>query len=152
MTQNDARQYLFEVLGQMKDAISWLERSHKQCIAIGIKEKYTLDEFDKLENLSSRFGRTVDLIVNKVFRSIDKVELEDGGTTIDVVHRAEKRGLITSTDQIREMKDLRNQVVHEYLAEDLAPLLEDILKFTPDLIHIHKEILTYCHSKFSIND
>lgn len=50
------------------------------------------------------------------------------------------------------MKDLRNQVVHEYLAEDLTPLLEDILKFTPELIHIHKEILTYCHRKFSIND
>ncbi len=84
-----------------------------------------------------------------MFRSIDKVELEEGGTTIDVVNRAEKRGLIESTDQIREMKDLRNQVVHEYLSEALALLLEDIFKFTPELIQIHKQILTYCHDKYA---
>ena len=49
-----------------------------------------------MENLTSRFSRTIDLIVNKVFRSIDYVELEDSGTLIDVVNRAEKRELIHS--------------------------------------------------------
>ena len=49
-----------------------------------------------MENLTSRYSRTIDLIVNKVFRSIDYVELEDSGTLIDVVNRAEKRELIHS--------------------------------------------------------
>ncbi len=150
MTQEDALQYLQEVLTQMQDAIRWLERSFKQCQSFGIKKEYSADEFDKLENLCSRFGRTTDLIINKVFRSIDKVELEEGGTTIDVVNRAEKRRLIASTDQIREIKDLRNQVVHEYLSEALALLVEDIIKFTPELIQIHKRILDYCQKKFGI--
>ncbi len=150
MTQKDALQYLQEVLTQMQDAIRWLERSFKQCQSFGIKKEYSADEFDKLENLCSRFGRTTDLIINKVFRSIDKVELEEGGTTIDVVNRAEKRRLIASTDQIREIKDLRNQVVHEYLSEALALLVEDIIEFTPELIQIHKRILDYCQKKFGI--
>ncbi len=150
MTQEDALQYLQEVLNQMQDAIRWLERSFKQCQSFGIKKEYTADEFDKLENLCSRFGRTIDLIINKVFRSIDKVELEEGGTTIDVINRAEKRRFIASTDQIREMKDLRIQIVHEYLAEDLTPLVENIFKLRPNLIQLHKKILKYYQKKFGI--
>ena len=66
-----------------------------------------------MENLTSRYSRTIDLIVNKVFRSIDYVELEDSGTLIDVVNRAEKRELIHSAMRIRELKDLRNGIVPE---------------------------------------
>ncbi len=64
MTRDDTVQYLQEVLTQMQDAIRWLERSYKQCQAAGVKAEYTPDEFDKLENLCSRFSRAVDLIVN----------------------------------------------------------------------------------------
>jgi hypothetical protein len=40
----------------------------------------------------------LDVILNKVFRSIDAIELEDGGTLLDVVNRAEKRGIIDSAE------------------------------------------------------
>ena len=70
------------------------------------------------ENLVGRYARTIDVIVNKVFRSIDAVELEDGGTMIDVANRAEKRGIVESADRVRDLKGLRNDIVHAYETED----------------------------------
>jgi hypothetical protein len=52
----DIDNVLAENLASMEKSITWLKRS-------------------------GRYARTIDVIVNKVFRSIDAVELEDGGTT-----------------------------------------------------------------------
>jgi len=150
MTSSDALLVLEEFLQQMQSSIKWLQRSYELCKAIEIKENYTEDEFDKLENLCSRFGRAVDLIINKVFRSIDKVELEEGGMLLDIVNRAEKRGLIESVEEIREMKDLRNQIVHEYIAEALLSLIQDVFEYTPKLFEIQNRILSYCKKRFNI--
>lgn len=150
MTQDDAVLLLRENIRQMQEAFQWLKRSVLQCQNIDLDQEITAEDFDKLENLCSRFGRTVDLVTNKIFRSIDKVELEEGGTLIDVVNRAEKRGLINSANEIREMKDLRNQIVHEYLAKALIPLLRDINQNQPVLFQIQENILTYCRQKFEL--
>jgi len=150
VTSNEALLVLQEFLEQMQESLKWLRRSYDQCKAIGVKENYTEDEFDKLENLCSRFARSIDLIVNKVFRSLDKVELEDGGTLIDVVNRAEKRGLIESVDEIREMKDLRNQIVHEYLSDALIGLIGEVFEYTPKLFEVQDRIRKYCKQKYEI--
>ncbi|MDR3355597.1 MAG: hypothetical protein LBO04_00205, partial [Spirochaetaceae bacterium] len=95
-------------------SLDWLQYSYEQCILTGIKSDYTKDEFDKFENLTSRYARTCDLLVNKVLRSIDVVEFNDPGSIIDAANRAEKRGLIESVSELRELKDLRNEIAHEY--------------------------------------
>ena len=59
----------------LTSSIHWLERSYEQCRRIGIKPEYTEKEFDDFENLTSRYARTTDLIINKILRSIDAVEL-----------------------------------------------------------------------------
>jgi hypothetical protein len=62
-----------------------------------------------------------DAILNKVFRSIDANELEDGGTRLDVVNRVEKRGIVASSERVRDLKDLRNDIVHEYVTDCQTP-------------------------------
>jgi uncharacterized protein YutE (UPF0331/DUF86 family) len=109
-----------------------------------VKEQYTEDEFDEFENLTSRYARMLDVILNKVFRSIDAVELEDGGTLLDVVNRAEKRGIVASADRVRDLKDLRNDIVHEYETDDLRPLFQQTLDATPELFDIAEKIERYC--------
>ena len=124
-----------------------LKYTYAQSKNINLQKELTDPEFDVLENLSSRFARTLDLVVNKVFRSIDAVELEDAGTLIDVINRAEKRELIESSARIRKLKDLRNQIVHEYETEDLEALFEQIVDFVPEILDIAEKIKSYCISK-----
>ena len=96
---DDIHAVLREILEGMRKSVLWLKRSHTKCCQIGVKEHYTEDEFDDFENLASRYARMLDAILNKVFRSIDAIELEDGGTLLDVVNRAEKRGIVDSAER-----------------------------------------------------
>jgi uncharacterized protein YutE (UPF0331/DUF86 family) len=79
-----------------------------------------------------------------VFRSIDAIELEDGGTLLDVVNRAEKRGIVDSAERVRDLKDLRNDIVHEYETDDLRSLFQQTLDATPPLFAIAEKVERYC--------
>jgi len=138
---------LEENLDNLKKSLHWLRRSYEKCRRIGIKDSYEEAEFDDFENLTSRYARTSDLILMKVFRSIDAMELEDSGSLIDTVNRAEKRGLVDSGTRIRELKDLRNEIVHEYEIEDLKVLFRQTLEAVPELFEVGDRIARYC-SKF----
>lgn len=81
------------------------------------------EALEKIEAFTSRFARVVDLLIHRVLRSIDFYELQEPGTLLDVANRAEGRGLIVSVDWLREMKDARNRIAHDYTGERLPELL-----------------------------
>jgi hypothetical protein len=125
-------------------SLKWLNRSYNRCSGIGIKEEYTDDEYDQFENLTSRYARTVDLLINKMFRSIDIVELYDGGSLIDTANRAEKRGLVDSVSLLRNLKTLRNEIAHEYEADDLQRLFGAVLNALPQVFDVANRLTAYC--------
>ena len=89
----------------------------------------TEKQLESAEAFTGRFARSVDLLVNKVLRSLDRVELKPEGTLLDVVNRAEKRGFLNRSEELREMKDVRNMIAHDYAGAKAA------------------EIFAYCRSK-----
>ena len=106
-------------------------------------DKLSTADYDVLEALSSRYGRFVDILINKLFRAVDQFELMEGGTLIDTLNRAEKRGIVTA-DTGRELKELRNIIVHEYdpvvvskLAVDIMALCSDSYKYTCSTIKLY---------------
>ena len=143
MTGNDYLQNLSRDLDVLEKSLYWLRRSFGICTKIGVKPAYSDDELDAIETLTSRYARTSDIIIQKVFRSIDKVEFEDSGTMIDVVNRAHKRGLFDSVDEIRKIKDLRNKIAHEYAREDIESVFEEVIGFTPEILVIAARVLAY---------
>ena len=145
--ENRNLEILQQNLISLERSLFRLNGSFEKAKSIELAGEISDDDFDILENLTSRFSRTVDLIVNKLFRSIDSVELEDAGTLIDVVNRAEKRGIIHSSLKVRRLKDLRNEIVHEYETEDLAALFERTLESTPEVLAIGKSVKKYCLEK-----
>ena len=76
-------------------------------------EPATEKQLESAEAFTGRFARSVDLLVNKVLRALDRVELKPEGTLLDVVNRAEKRGLVERAEELREMKDVRNMIARE---------------------------------------
>jgi hypothetical protein len=131
-------------LGDLELSLNWLHRSYDRCTVIGIKTDYTEDEYDQFENLTSRYARTVDLLINKILRSIDAVELLDGGSIIDAANRAEKRGIIDSVSDLRDLKDLRNEIAHEYETSDLPELFSKVFAVVPHLFEVTSRVVHYC--------
>ena len=109
MKPNQAGQFLAQALAELSLARAHLDYSF-QSVA-GLPDDLNGADAAALasvEAFSSRFARTVDLLVNKVLRSLDRVELKPEGGLLDVVNRAEKRGFVARAAELREMKDVRN--------------------------------------------
>jgi len=135
---------LQENLNKLNLSAKWVRWSYEQAIKIKKESDYNPDEFEKLEVLASRYARTTDMLVNKVLRSIDTFESEDIGTIIDIMNRAEKRGIVESAELLHTIKDLRNSIVHEYQIDEIAKLFGDIKKYSPVLLEIIEKVNAYC--------
>ena len=127
----------------LEKQLFWLKHSYEEASNIGLKKQYEISEFDSYENLCSRFSRMIDFLVRKMFRSLDAVEFENQGTLIDTVNNAHKRGLFTDIETIREIKDLRNDIAHEYIDDNLQNFFNDIMRLTPLLITMAEVTLQY---------
>ena len=141
---------LQENINVLNLSTDWIRHSYEQTSTIEQKAEYATEEFDKLENLTSRYARTTDLLVNKVLRSIDTVESEDIGTIIDIMNRAEKRGIVSSAELLHTIKDLRNSIVHEYKIAEIAKFFADVQKYTPLLLEIIQKVNMYC-TRYLVN-
>ena len=122
----DLRKELFPLLEEelelMTKAAEVLNYSYKKCKEIGIKDEYDFDELDRFESLTSRFARLSDLLIQTIFRLIDKIDLELEGTTRDRINRAERKELIKSADDFIKIRILRNEIAHEYVPDDIQKL------------------------------
>jgi len=135
---------LKEELELLEKAADILSYSFEKCKKIGIKEEYDYDELDRFESLTGRFARLSDLLIQKIFRLIDRIDLEPGGTIRDRINRAERKGLINRADDFVKIRIVRNDIAHEYLPEEIKALFKKVLKFTPDLLDSVKRVNEYC--------
>jgi uncharacterized protein YutE (UPF0331/DUF86 family) len=149
MMSDLAREHLIDTWQTCQHAVKWLERSYDKSPSPPY-ENVGADDWDQLEALSGRFGRLTDLVLHKVLRAIDRYELEETGSLLDSSNRAVKRGLINSIDVLRDLKDLRNEIVHEYAIDDLNGLYEDIYAVTPALLKLVAGIREYLAEKHEL--
>ena len=140
---NDNELNLKKVLEQINEATKHLKASYTRCQNSGLKEPHSEEDLIDFEALTSRFARVTDMLVHKLYRSIDSVELIEGGTLIDVINRAEKRGIIDSANEIRLMKDLRNDIAHEYAADKLLLIHDEVFGHAPKLLSYIKLAVKY---------
>jgi len=142
---DEKAEILKENLNALNKSMSWLSYSYSICKEIGIKDDFSAQELTEFESLTARFARTIDLFINKSLRSLYKVELEDSGTVIDLLNKAEKREIIESAEIWKKIKELRNSIAHDYDIDNFASeIFKPSLKYTPI---IEKSIVTlnsYC--------
>lgn len=136
MIQKDHLANLIENLEQLNQARKHLETSLERCSRLTSKETLSETNLIEFEALTSRFARISDMLIHKIYRSIDAVELVEGGTLIDVLNRAAKRNLIDSLTEMRAMKDLRNDIAHEYITERLWILHNEVFTRVPKLLEL----------------
>jgi hypothetical protein len=66
-----------------------------------------------------------------------------GSTFIDRINRAEKRGHIQSTYTGKEIREVRNQIVHEYPVQHILALLQDTSAHVPEILECVKRLGGY---------
>jgi hypothetical protein len=102
--------------------------------AIRLEEDPDLSE--QVEAFVGRFGRLQDTVGDKLLPLLLTVLGEKPAAAIDNLDRAERLGLIKSTDEWMTIRNLRNQMVHEYIEDPvlLSSALQTGHAFVPVLI------------------
>jgi hypothetical protein len=136
------KEFFQELHKNLEKQTFWLQHSIKKSENLDL-QNLEIDDFDILETLSSRFARTIDFLVRKYWRALDSVEFETQGTLIDVVNRADKRKLFQDIEKFRELKDLRNEIVHEYLDDKLQEFFKEIRTESNELLEVCQNSLNY---------
>lgn len=80
---------------------------------------------EQLEAFVSRFGRMQDTMADKLFPRWLLALAEEPGSLIETLNRAERLGVLTSTERWLQIRNLRNRLVHEYMTEP-AKFVEDL--------------------------
>jgi uncharacterized protein YutE (UPF0331/DUF86 family) len=124
----------------------WLEKSYYKALNIDLNNLKE-EDYEKLETLCNRFGRTIDMLINKILRGLDLIELEDISRKLDIVIRAEKRGFIEDYKILIALKDLRNELVHEYIEENLVKKYKEVIDSIPKLLEIIDKVFKYVEEK-----
>lgn len=136
-------------LALMKAASHVLEESRTRVAAVAnrLGGELTVAERESCEALTSRFARLNDFLVQRVFRTLDQIELADEGSVLDRLQRAEARGLITTAERWRELRLLRNAIAHDYLIESADRVLTEALKAAPELTDAVQRVVRYVETK-----
>lgn len=115
-------------------SVATLQQSVDKCKAIGIKELYSFEEQESFDSLTSKFSRSSDLFTQKVIRTVWMLLHEGFVPFIDMMNTAEKLGAIKNANQMIGIRDMRNQIAHEYIPEVLFDLLPEIMDMVRQLI------------------
>lgn len=85
MIHPDKVQLLADECGNLKSAMTHLFFSMERTRGLvpRIREELSLEELERLESLASRFARLADMLIQRLMRLIDEVELAPPGTVLD---------------------------------------------------------------------
>ena len=140
------KELLEKEINDQRQACDSLQYSYDRCHRIPIKTGFDNETMERFEALTARFARLSDIMIQKVFRTLNAIDLEDRGTVRDRINRAEKRGIIDSADDFIEIRMVRNEIAHEYKSETILEIFERVLALTPCLVKAVERIETYCNS------
>ncbi|HPI20812.1 MAG TPA: nucleotidyltransferase substrate binding protein [Candidatus Kapabacteria bacterium] len=100
-------------------------------------KEYSDDELEQFDALSDRFLRCTEMCL-RLIRTWELLNFGENALTLrDTLNRAEKSGLIASTSEWMNMRQIRNRIAHDYLPEEIGfyyQMIND--EYSKHLIHL----------------
>jgi len=109
-------------------------KSLVKCRSLDFAAPRSFEVEESLDALTSKFSRISDILTQKVLKSLVLLTREDAPTFVDRMNLCEKLGIISSATDLIEIRDLRNQIAHEYLTENLTEIYEDCMALSGKLL------------------
>ena len=136
-------QQLQDHLASLEKAFKALRYSYAKCNFKLGKDNLAPEDQESFEALASRFARTADILTQKVLKSLFILIHERPKTFLDAANLLEKLEIIENSEDILNIRELRNQIAHEYVIDDLNDLFADVLRFIPELERVFGNVKGY---------
>lgn len=103
-----------------------------------------IDLSERVDAFVGRFSRLQDTVGDKLLPQLLTVLGEKVESVIDNLDRAEKLGFLDSSDEWMSIRNLRNQMIHEYIEDPLILLsaLQGGHNYVPTLEKVVNKILS----------
>ncbi len=121
------KQLLNEELNLMRKSMGSFQLSVIKCSSFIAKEEHSFEEMESFDSLTSKFARTSDIYTQKVLRTCFALLHEPFIPFIDLVNQSEKIALVRSADELIQIRDLRNQIAHEYKMDALHSIIPEVI-------------------------
>ncbi len=134
------RELLWKSFEDLKKAQKLLESSLKTYKPYEPSKEYGPEELEQYDALSFRFSKFVELCLN--FFTLLEMYLfgEKSETLRDRLLRLERGGYIKDHELWIKARLLRNKLIHPYLPEELAELLDFVVKYSRELLEELKHV------------
>lgn len=146
-----SKEVLEQNIKDFEKSLKWLQKAIERCKKLKSKnfEELSDSEIESIEALFSRYSRCVDFLINRVLRSIELSELGSAIiSNLDLVIKAEKKGFVNNYEELIALKDLRNELAHEYVGDMVMEKFEEVFESAEKLLKISQKVLDY--AKFKI--
>jgi hypothetical protein len=118
----------------LNQAVPSFRKSLEKCRSLNLAAPRSFEIEESLDALTSKFARVSDIFTQKVLKSLVLLTREDAPTFVDRMNLCEKLRIISSAADLIEIRDLRNQIAHEYLSENLTEIYGDCLTLSEKLL------------------
>lgn len=129
-------QYLQKNFDQADEAVNHLVISIIRCKSFINNKKLSEEQLIELEALTGRFARASDLLIQKVLKTIERLDGSAPGTVRDRILQAEKKGLTTDAKILLIIRDVRNTIAHEYEFQNQKEIFVFAFNHTSFLIDV----------------
>lgn len=109
-------------------------RSLEKCRVFNLESPLSFEVEESFDALTSKFARVSDIFTQKVLKSFVILTREDAPTFMDRMNLCEKLGVIPSAEDLIDIRDLRNQIAHEYLSNNLVEVYHECLLLSDKLM------------------
>ena len=99
----------------LKKSSQRLQFSVEKCKKIKIDKNLNNEDLEILEAMTARFARTVDILTQKICKTLARLLHENTSTFIDLVNFLEKAKIIDNAEDLIALRILRNEIAHEYI-------------------------------------
>lgn len=144
--------YAVDIVDMLNKSLERLKYSYNKAKQfLPYKTDFNNDELEIIESMCSRFARTNDILLQKAFRFLDIYE--HSGYDFSVPQRislAKQRNLIDDEMEFKYIRELRNEVAHNYATDYYIDLFNEIFKYIPKLEEITNRTVDYLNKNVII--
>lgn len=153
MTEKDKQilHILTDEWHKSETAMQSMQQSLQKCQSLLGKESYSFEDMEAFDSLAIKFSRNSDILFQKIFKSILLLYKENPKTFLDNINFLCKINVIPNTEMAIEVREYRNEIVHEYFIDQIISLYPKTIEYTEKLLQLFQHTKQYLHQKKWIN-
>jgi len=119
-------------------ALKQFEYSMNACSSFNLELEFSETDLEKMEALTARFARLLDIYTQKILKTIDVLEGYGNGSLRDLLNRSAKSGIISNEIDLLHWRILRNEIAHDYIPTEQRRIFFEVMQISSKLLHCIK--------------